>query len=244
MCNIYSLRGARTGFAEVRKCANLAAWFAEHGPALLADEKAPVDDADVYISYLPLGTVLGIMPWNFPLWQTMRAAVPIILGGNAFLLKHAPNVLGCAYAMQDVFEKSGAPRGVLTSINIGNDEVDVLLHDPRITAVTLTGSVGAGSAVSAIAGKLVKKSLLELGGSDAFIVLADADLDAAITTGVKARFQNTGQVCLAAKRFILENRSLKNSLLGLGIRCIPTPKLAPSRVPVFARDSINKCRLR
>ncbi len=111
--------------------------------------------------------------------------------------------------MQDAFEKSGAPRGVLTSINIGNDEVDVLLHDPRVTAVTLTGSVGAGSAVSAIAGKLVKKSLLELGGSDAFIVLADADLDAAITTGVKARFQNTGQVCLAAKRFILEKSIAK-----------------------------------
>ncbi len=190
--------------AEVKKCANLAAWFAEHGPAMLADEKAPVDNADVYVSYLPIGTILGIMPWNFPLWQTMRAAVPILLGGNAFLLKHAPNVLGCAYAIQDVFEKSGAPRGVLTCINIGNDEVDVLLHDPRVTAVTLTGSVGAGSAVSAIAGKLVKKSLLELGGSDAFIVLADADLEAAITAGVKARFQNTGQVCLAAKRFILE----------------------------------------
>lgn len=190
--------------AEVKKCANLAAWFAEHGPALLADERAPVEGDEVYVSYLPIGTVLGIMPWNFPLWQVMRAAVPITLGGNSFLLKHAPNVLGCAYALQDAFERSGAPRGVLGVINVGNDGVDTILQDPRIAAVTLTGSVGAGAAVASIAGKLVKKSLLELGGSDPFIVLADADLDRAVAAGVTARFENAGQICLAAKRFIVE----------------------------------------
>ena len=190
--------------AEVRKCAGLAAWFAEHGPALLADERAPVDGQDVYVSYLPIGLVLGIMPWNFPLWQALRAAVPITLGGNAFLLKPAPNTLGCGYAVARAFERSGAPPGLMGVLNVGNDGVDELLHDPRIAAVTLTGSVGAGAAVASIAGKLVKKSLLELGGSDAFIVLADADLDAAVAAGVKARFQNAGQVCLAAKRFILE----------------------------------------
>ena len=190
--------------AEVKKCANLAAWFAEHGPALLADERAPVDGQDVYVSYLPIGVVLGIMPWNFPLWQALRAAVPITLGGNAFLLKPAPNTLGCGYAVAEAFERSGAPPGLLGVLNVGNDGIDELLHDPRIAAVTLTGSVGAGATVASIASKLIKKSLLELGGSDAFIVLADADLDAAVATGIKARFQNAGQVCLAAKRFILE----------------------------------------
>ena len=190
--------------AEVRKCVDLARWCAERGPAFLGDERAAVEGEDVYVSYLPIGTVLGIMPWNFPLWQALRAALPITLGGNAFLLKPAPNVLGCGYALAEVFEASGMPPGVFGVINIGNEAIAKLLHDPRIAAVTLTGSVGAGAAVASLAGKLIKKSLLELGGSDPFIVLADADLDQAVTVGVKARFQNCGQVCLAAKRFILE----------------------------------------
>ena len=196
-----TIREAR---AEVRKCANLAAWFAAHGPALIADERAPVEEAEVYISYLPLGSVLAIMPWNFPLWQVMRAAVPITLAGNAFLLKHAPNVMGCAYALADAFESSGAPKGVLGVVNIDPEAVEAVLADDRIAAVTLTGSVRAGAAVAAQAGRLIKKSLLELGGSDPYIVLADADLDRAVATAVTARFQNAGQVCLAAKRFILE----------------------------------------
>ena len=190
--------------AEVAKCAGLASWFAEHGPAMLADEPAPVEGGQAYVSFLPIGTVLGIMPWNFPLWQVMRAAVPITLGGNAFLLKHAPNVLGCAYALRDAFAEAGAPPGLLGVVNVGNDATGALLQDPRIAAVTLTGSVGAGAAVAALAAKAVKKSLLELGGSDPFIVLADADLDRAVASGIRARFGNAGQVCLAAKRFILE----------------------------------------
>ena len=189
---------------EVHKCANLARWFAEHGPAMLADERAPVDEAEAYVSYLPLGTVLGIMPWNFPLWQPLRAAVPITLGGNSFLLKPSPDVMGCAYAIQEAFEKSGAPKGVLSVINAQGETIDGLLNDSRIAAVTLTGSVRAGATVASLAGKAIKKSLLELGGSDPFIVLADADLDAAVANGIKARFQNAGQVCLAGKRFILE----------------------------------------
>ncbi len=196
-----TLREAR---AEVNKCANLARWFSEHGPAMLADERAPVDEAEVYVSYLPLGVVLGVMPWNFPFWQALRAAVPIVLGGNAFLLKHSPNVLGSAYALLEAFEKSGFPRGAFGVINAHGEAIDKLLNDPRIAAVTLTGSVGAGASVASLAGKAIKKSLLELGGSDPFIVLADADLDAAVTNGIKARFQNAGQVCLAGKRFILE----------------------------------------
>ncbi len=196
-----TLREAR---AEVKKCARLATYYAEHGPAMLADERVDVGGEEAYVSFLPIGIVLGIMPWNFPLWQVLRAAVPITLGGNAFILKHAPNVLGCAYAVRDLFTRIGAPPGLLGVLNIGNEGVAGLLHDPRIAAVTLTGSVGAGAAVASIAGKVVKKSLLELGGSDPYIVLADADIEAAVATGITARFQNAGQVCLAAKRFILE----------------------------------------
>ena len=196
-----TLREAR---AEVQKSADLAKWYSEHGPALLADEPAMVGRDEVYVSYLPIGVVLAVMPWNLPIWQVLRAAIPITLSGNAFLLKHSPNVLGCAYALKDVFDASGYPSGVLGTINVGVAEVDALINDPRIAAVTLTGSVGAGSAVASLAGKAVKKSLLELGGSDPFIVLADADLEEAVQHGIKGRFSNAGQVCLAAKRFILE----------------------------------------
>ena len=190
--------------AEVLKCAKTAAYFAEHGARMLADERAPVEEREAYVSYLPTGTILGIMPWNFPLWQAIRAAVPITLGGNAFLLKHAPNVMGCAYKLRDAFEEAGAPKGLFGVLNVDNDSVEGVINDPRISGVTLTGSVRAGSTVAAQAGKALKKSVLELGGSDPFIVLADADLDAAVEAGFKSRFANAGQVCLAAKRFILE----------------------------------------
>ncbi|MEX3940541.1 NAD-dependent succinate-semialdehyde dehydrogenase [Paraburkholderia sp. BR10937] len=191
--------------AEVEKCAAAVDWFSEHGPAILADEPAPVDNGDrVYVSFLPIGTVLGVMPWNFPYWQVMRAAAPIMLSGNGFILKHAPNVMGCAYALQQAFEASGFPKGAFGILHVGNEMVARVIEDPRTSAVTVTGSMRAGSAVASIAGKALKKSLLELGGADAFIVLADADLDRAVEVGIEARFQNAGQVCLAAKRFILE----------------------------------------
>nr|WP_321986185.1 NAD-dependent succinate-semialdehyde dehydrogenase [uncultured Lichenicoccus sp.] len=190
--------------AEVHKCANTARWFSEHGPALIADEPAPVEGEDVHVSYLPIGTVLGIMPWNFPLWQAIRAAVPIVLGGNAFLLKHAPNVMGSAYALEAVWLKAGAPAGVFGVLNVENEPIAALIEDPRIAAVTLTGSPRAGSAVAALAGRALKKSVLELGGSDPFIVLADADIERAVAAAIGGRFANCGQVCLAAKRFILE----------------------------------------
>ncbi len=194
----------REAKAETLKCAKTTAWFAEHGPAMLADEKAPVEEAEAYISYLPVGIILGIMPWNFPLWQAIRAGAPIMLGGNGFLLKHAPNVMGCAYKLQRAFETAGAPRGAFGILNVDNDSVEGVIRDRRIAGVTLTGSVRAGSAVAAQAGKALKKSVLELGGSDPFIVLADADLDKAVEAAVTSRLANAGQVCLAAKRFILE----------------------------------------
>lgn len=191
--------------AEVEKCAATIEWVAENGPAILADEPVTVDGDDrVYVSYLPVGTILAVMPWNFPLWQVVRAAAPIMLSGNGFLLKHAPNVMGAAYALQRAYEEAGFPQGLLANLNADNDTVAGVIADPRIAAVTLTGSMRAGAAVAATAARALKKSLLELGGSDAFIVLADADIDLAVKAAVEARFQNTGQVCLAAKRFILE----------------------------------------
>lgn len=191
--------------AEVEKCAATFDWIAANGPAILADEPVAIDgDDEVYVSYLPIGTVLGVMPWNFPLWQVVRASGPIMLSGNGFLLKHAPNVMGAAHALQDAYEAAGFPKGLFANLNGDNETVARVIEDPRIAAVTLTGSMRAGAAVAATAGKALKKSLLELGGADAFIVLADANLDLAVKAAIEARFQNAGQVCLAAKRFILE----------------------------------------
>src|SRR6516165_8049041 len=191
--------------AEVEKCAVALGWLAEHGPAILADEPVAVDDGDrVYVSFLPIGTVLAVMPWNFPLWQVIRAAGPIMLPGSGFLLRHPSNVTGCAYGLRDAYDASGCPEHLFAILNVRTDVVATVIEDARIAAVTVTGSMRAGSAVAATAGKALKKSLLELGGADAFIVLADADLDRAVQVGVEARFQNAGQVCLAAKRFILE----------------------------------------
>lgn len=191
--------------AEVEKCASTVQWFAEQGPALLADEPVGVEGNDrVYVSYLPIGTILGIMPWNFPLWQAIRACVPIMLSGNGFILKPAPNTMRCAYLLQDAWQAAGLPRGLLTILNTDNDGIGKVLEDRRVAAVTLTGGTKAGSSVAALAGKLLKRSLLELGGADPFIVLADADIDKAVVAGIKARYANNGQVCLNAKRFILE----------------------------------------
>jgi succinate-semialdehyde dehydrogenase len=191
--------------AEVEKCAATIDWIADNGPAILADEPVNVDGGDeVHVSFLPIGTVLAVMPWNFPLWQVIRASGPIMLSGNGFMLKHAPNVMGSAYALQDAYEAAGFPKGLFVNLIADNDTVARTIEDPRIAAVTLTGSMRAGSAVAATAGKALKKSLLELGGSDAFIVLADANIDLAVKAAVEARFQNAGQVCLAAKRFIVE----------------------------------------
>jgi succinate-semialdehyde dehydrogenase len=144
------------------------------------------------------------MPWNFPLWQVIRASGPIMLSGNGFILKHAANVMGSAYALQDAYEAAGFPVGLFTNLNADNETVAHVIEDPRVAAVTLTGSMRAGSAVASTAGKALKKTLLELGGADAFIVLADANIDLAVKAAIEARFQNAGQVCLAAKRFIVE----------------------------------------
>ncbi|QLS20061.1 succinate-semialdehyde dehydrogenase [Klebsiella michiganensis] len=189
---------------EVAKSANLCDWYAEHGPAMLNTEATLVEDNKAVIEYRPMGAILAVMPWNFPVWQVLRGAVPILLAGNSYLLKHAPNVLGSAAMIGEIFAAAGVPDGVFGWVNATNDGVSQMINDPRIAAVTVTGSVRAGKAIGAQAGAALKKCMLELGGSDPFIVLNDADIDEAVKAAVIGRYQNTGQVCAAAKRFIVE----------------------------------------
>ena len=189
--------------AEIEKCAAACSYYAEHAASLLADEPAATDAGKSLVAYEPLGTLLAVMPWNFPFWQVIRAAAPALAAGNTLLLKHADNVPGTALALEAVFREAGFPDGVFQTLMIPIPMVDVVIRDPRVQAVTLTGSERAGVAVGRAAGEVLKKCVLELGGSDAFVVLADADLDKAAQVGAKSRYQNAGQSCIAAKRFIL-----------------------------------------
>lgn len=190
--------------AEVEKCAVACDWFAAHAARLLADEDAPSSATRSYVAFRPLGVLLAIMPWNFPYWQAFRAAAPALMAGNTVVLKHASNVSGCALAIERIFREAGLPAGAFATLLVGSKEMEPIVLDERVACVTLTGSEGAGAAVGAAAGKGIKKAVFELGGSDYFIVLADADLEQAARIGVKSRFQNTGQSCIAAKRFIVE----------------------------------------
>src|SRR5690606_30157126 len=190
--------------AEVEKSAWNCEYVAQHGPAWLADEQVATQARASYVAHLPLGVVLSILPWNFPVWQIFRCAASALLVGNTLVVKHAPNVQGCANAVADILRAAGFPDGVFQNLHAPVPAVAGIIADRRVAAVTLTGSAAAGMKVAAQAGAACKKTVLELGGSDAFIVLADADLDAAVAAGVRARFTNAGQVCLAAKRFIVE----------------------------------------
>src|SRR6056297_500168 len=190
--------------AEVEKCAWVCDHYAEHGSAYLeADSHASPPGSDVKTVYDPLGPILAVMPWNFPFWQVFRFAAPHLTSGNVGLLKHASNVPGCAQAIEDVFLEAGYPEDVFQSLLIPSDLVDDIIEDDRVKAATVTGSGPAGRAVAETAGNQLKKTVLELGGSDPFVVLDDADLEAAVETGVTARTQNGGQSCIAAKRFIV-----------------------------------------
>ena len=188
---------------EVEKCAWTAGWIADNAARLLADETIESTASRSYVRYLPLGVILAVMPWNFPFWQAFRAGLPALVAGNVMLLKHASNVPQAALAIEDVFREAGLPEGVFQTLLIGSAAVDRIITDRRVAGVTLTGSEGAGMQVAATAGKALKKTVLELGGSDPFIVLADADVAAAATVAVRARNQNNGQSCIAAKRFIV-----------------------------------------
>jgi succinate-semialdehyde dehydrogenase/glutarate-semialdehyde dehydrogenase len=192
--------------AEAAKCAKALRYFAEHGPAYL--EQTPADATAVgadraFVAYQPIGVVLAIMPWNFPLWQAMRFAAPALMAGNVGLLKHASNVPQTALFMEDLFQKAGFPADVFQTLLIGSAEVEKVLRDGRVAAATLTGSGPAGQSVAAIAGDALKKTVLELGGSDPYVVMPSADLDKAAEVAVTARCQNNGQSCIAAKRFIV-----------------------------------------
>jgi succinate-semialdehyde dehydrogenase / glutarate-semialdehyde dehydrogenase len=189
--------------AEITKCAAGCRFYAEHAEEFLADEVIGTDAHRSLVAYQPLGTVLAIMPWNFPFWQAFRCAAPALAAGNTVLLKHASNVPQCALAIERVFDDAGFPDGVFRSLLIGSSRIADLIADRRVHAVSLTGSDVAGRAVAARAGKHLKKAVLELGGSDPFIVLEDADLELAVAEGVKSRFQNAGQSCIAAKRFLV-----------------------------------------
>lgn len=188
---------------EAAKCAVGLRWFAEHAEALLADEPIQTAASRSYVHYQPLGIVLAVMPWNFPLWQVIRFIAPTLMVGNVGLLKHASNVPQTAILLEDIFLRAGLPKGAFTNLLVESKDIASLIDDPRIAAVTLTGSEPAGMSVAAAAGHALKKSVLELGGSDPFIVLPSADLDAAVRTAVTARVQNNGQSCIAAKRFIV-----------------------------------------
>jgi succinate-semialdehyde dehydrogenase/glutarate-semialdehyde dehydrogenase len=193
----------RESHAEIEKSALGCEYYAESAPDFLADELIDSDAGRSLVAYQPLGTVLAIMPWNFPFWQVFRFAAPALAAGNTGLLKHASNVPQCALAIEDVFREAGFPDGVFTSLMIPSSMVAHVIEDRRVHAVTLTGSEPAGRQVAATAAAQIKKSVLELGGSDAFIVLEDADLEQAVATAVNSRFLNTGQSCIAAKRFIV-----------------------------------------
>ncbi|HSS93916.1 MAG TPA: NAD-dependent succinate-semialdehyde dehydrogenase [Candidatus Dormibacteraeota bacterium] len=189
--------------AEVEKCAWSAAWIADNAAGLLADEPLESSATRSYVRFQPLGVILAVMPWNFPFWQAFRAGLPALAAGNVMLLKHSSNVPQSALAIEEVFREAGVPQGVFQTLLIGSGAVDQIISDHRVAGVTLTGSEGAGARVASTAGKAIKKSVLELGGSDPFIVLADADVKAAATVACRARNQNNGQSCIAAKRFIV-----------------------------------------
>ena len=191
------------GIAEANKCARGCRYYAENAERFMADEKIDYEGANVYIRYQPIGPVLAVMPWNFPFWQVFRHAAPGLMAGNVVLLKHASNVPQCALAIEDVFHRAGFPEGAFQTLLIGSKQVQAVIDDPRVRAATLTGSGPAGSQVASEAGEKIKKSVLELGGSDPFIVMPSAGLDEAISTAVTARTLNNGQSCINGKRFII-----------------------------------------
>jgi succinate-semialdehyde dehydrogenase/glutarate-semialdehyde dehydrogenase len=191
------------GIAEARKCALVARYYADHGPAWCADERVDVEEGTAFVRHDPLGVILGVMPWNFPYWQVFRFAVPAVMGGNAVILKHAPSVGGIAQDIESLMIEAGFPRALLHTLFVNEETTADVLRDRRIAAVTLTGSERAGGAVARVAGSVLKKCVLELGGSDPFIVLGDADIDRAARVGAWSRLLNAGQSCIAAKRFIV-----------------------------------------
>ena len=193
----------KAAIGEAEKCAWVCRYYAENAERQLADQIVDTNARKSYVRFQPLGPVLAVMPWNFPFWQVFRFAAPALMAGNVGLLKHSSNVPQCALAIEEIFRRASFPDGAFQTLLIGSDAVEGILKDPRVAAATLTGSEPAGRSVASIAGKEIKKTVLELGGSDPFIVMPSANFDVAVTTAVKSRTINNGQSCIAAKRFIV-----------------------------------------
>jgi succinate-semialdehyde dehydrogenase/glutarate-semialdehyde dehydrogenase len=198
--------------SEVEKCAMTADYYAEHAEIFLKDETLESNYTKSFVTYQPVGVILGIMPWNFPFWQVFRYAAPTLMAGNTTLLKHAPNTCGCSLALEKIFLEAGAPEGTFTSLIIDTPAVEKILDSDLVQAATLTGSERAGSSVASIAGRNIKKTVMELGGSDALIILPDADMKNAAAVALNSRMLNAGQSCIAAKRFIILKEALKEFL--------------------------------
>jgi succinate-semialdehyde dehydrogenase/glutarate-semialdehyde dehydrogenase len=236
------------GRAEVEKCAFHCDWFADHAQDYLANEPADIGGGEAFVTFNPIGVILAVMPWNFPLWQVFRAAAPALMAGNGMLLKHASNVPGCALAIQDVLHEAGVPKDLFRTLLLPSRDVEALIKEDNIAAVTLTGSVPAGRSVATAAGSVLKKCVLELGGSDAYVVLEDADIAAAAKIAATARMVNGGQSCIAGKRFIVVRavleqfeKALVDAMRGyeMGDPTKEGTRLGPM-VSVKARDDIHK----
>jgi succinate-semialdehyde dehydrogenase/glutarate-semialdehyde dehydrogenase len=235
----------KAAIAEVEKSAWVCRFYAEHGAEFLADVPVQTDASQSFVRYLPLGVVLAVMPWNFPFWQVFRFAAPALMAGNVGLLKHASNVPQCALAIEDIFHKAGLPHAAFQTLLIGASAVEQVIHDPRVKAATLTGSEPAGASLASAAGQQIKKTVLELGGSDPFIVMPSADLEAAVATAVTARMINNGQSCIAAKRFIVheaiapeftEQLIQRFAALKVGDPMHPDTDIGPLATPSILKD--------
>ncbi|MCC5921814.1 MAG: NAD-dependent succinate-semialdehyde dehydrogenase [Cyclobacteriaceae bacterium] len=228
--------------AEIIKCALVCDYYAQHAADQLKSQVLSSERGEAKLKYQPLGAIFAVMPWNFPFWQVYRFAAPTLMAGNVAILKHAPNVPACAKAMEKIFLDAGFPKGVFVNLRLTNDQAAEVIKDRRVKAITLTGSTAAGSAVASIAASVVKKSVLELGGSDPFIVCEDADIDKAVKMGVKARYMNNGQSCIAAKRFILHeaiaDEFLEKFIAAVKELTIGDPQDAATKISCMARADL------